>query len=119
MDKINLENWNNVFEKAEQQVVFASDRYNDFQFRFEEPDLASGSIKTLVTPGMQLTEFEMHAGQPFQLVDGDAKETAESVFVLDGNSESRFHNLSSPLSFNKNHHNLQYNCQFGGDHIIS
>lgn len=119
MDKINLANWNHVFEKAEQRVVFASDRYTDLQFQFEEPGLASGSIRSVATQGMQLTEFFLNAGQPFQLIDDEPKETAESVFVLNGSSQSQFHNLSSPIRFNKGHHNLQYNQEFGGDHIIS
>ena len=88
MDKINLANWNHVFEKAEQRVVFASERYTDLQFQFDEPGLASGFIQSVVTPGMQLTEFSLNAGQPFQLIDDEPKETAESVFVLEGNSKS-------------------------------
>jgi AraC family transcriptional activator of pyochelin receptor len=117
MDKINLADWNNVFGKAEQKLLFASERYVDMHFRFEEPGLASGFIQSITTPGMQLTELSMHADQPFQLID-EPKETAESVFVLDGHAESRFPNISSPLRFNKNHHNLQYNYQFGGEHTI-
>src|SRR6185503_18543816 len=42
-----------------------------------------------------------------------------SVFVLDGHSESQFDNISAPLLFNKGHHNIQYNHQFTGRHIIS
>src|SRR5687768_13859423 len=47
MDKINLANWNYVFAKAEQRVVFASERYADLQFQFEEPGLASGFIQSV------------------------------------------------------------------------
>jgi AraC-like DNA-binding protein len=119
MDKINLGNWNEIFGKTEQRVVFASERYSDMHFRFEEPGLISGYMQSVSTPGMQLTEFFFNADQPFQLVEEETKETAESVFVLDGASESHFHNLSSPLRFNKNHHNFQYNQHFGGEHIIS
>jgi AraC family transcriptional activator of pyochelin receptor len=119
MDKINLANWDQIFGKAEQRIVFASDRYTDSQFHFEEPELAAGSIKSLTTPDMQLTEFYMQAGQPFQLIDDSPKEAAESVFVLNGSSQSQFHNHSSTLSFNKGQHNLQYNREFTGSHIIS
>ncbi len=119
MDKINLGNWSEIFEKTKQQVVFTSERYIDLHFRFEEPGLLSGYVQSVSTPGMQLTEFFLNACQTFCLVDEEPKETAESVFVLNGISESNFHNLSSSLRFNKNHHNLQYNQQFGGEHIIS
>ena len=119
MDKINLANWDHIFGKAEHRIVFASDRYTDSQFHFEEPELASGSIQSVTTPGMQLTEFFMNAGQPFQLIDDSPKEAAESVFVLNGSSQSQFHNHSSPLSFNKGQHNLQYNHEFTGNHIIN
>ncbi|MBO9154718.1 helix-turn-helix transcriptional regulator [Chitinophaga sp. GCM10012297] len=118
MDKINLANWNDIFGKTEQKVLFASERYTDLHFCFEEPGLASGSIRSVSTPGMQLTELSLHSGQPFQLSD-EPKETAESVFLLDGGAESQFHNISAPLLFNKHHHNLQYNSQFGGTHTIS
>jgi AraC-like DNA-binding protein len=118
MDKINLANWNHLFGKADQRVLFASERYNELHFHFEEPGFASGSIQTVSTPGMQLTEFFLDAGQPFQLIDDEPKETAESVFVLDGDSESQFDNIGSPLLFNKGHHNIQYNPQFAGRHII-
>ena len=119
MDKINLANWGQIFGKAAQRIVFTSDRYTDLQFHFEEPELAAGSIQLLTTPGMQLTEFYMQAGQPFQLVDDSPKEAAESVFVLNGSAQSQFHNQSSQLSFNKGQHNLQYNREFTGNHIIS
>jgi len=118
MDKINLANWDRIFSKAEQEVVFASDRYTDAHFRFEEPDLAEGFIKSVSTPGMQLTEFFMNGGQPFQLIDDSTKEAAESVFVLDGAAQSRFDNHSAPLSFTRGQHNLQYNQAFSGSHLI-
>jgi AraC family transcriptional regulator, transcriptional activator of the genes for pyochelin and ferripyochelin receptors len=118
MDKINLANWSSVFGKAEQKMLFVSERYADLQFRFDEPGLASGFIQSITTPGMQLTELSMQAGQSFQLIE-EPKETAESVFLLEGSVESRFPNISSPLHFNKHQHNLQYNCEFGGEHIIN
>jgi AraC-like DNA-binding protein len=80
--------------------------------------LASGFIQSVRTPGMRLTEFSMSSGKPFQLVDNDMSETAESVFVLNGGAQSNFHNMSSSLQFGKNHHNFQYNKYFGGEHII-
>lgn len=119
MDKINSANWNDVFERTEQRLVFASDRYSDVHFHFEEPGLASGFIKSVSTPGMRLTEFSMSAGKPFQLIDSEMSETAESVFVLNGAAESHFHNMSSPLIFDKQHHNFQYNKHFGGEHVIN
>ena len=118
MDKINSANWSDVFARTEQRVVFASERYSDVHFQFEEPGLASGFIKSVTTPGMRLTEFSLNAGKPFQLVDQETTETAESVFVLNGAADSYFHNLSSPLQLSQNHHNFQYNNQFGGEHII-
>ena len=119
MDKINLANWNEIFSNTEQEVVFASQRYTDLRLRFEEPGLLSGFVQSVHTPGMQLTEFFLNADQPLRLVDAENTETAESVFVLDGASESRFHNLAAPLRFQKYHHNFQYNHQFGGEHTIS
>jgi AraC family transcriptional regulator, transcriptional activator of the genes for pyochelin and ferripyochelin receptors len=119
MDKINLANWDHIFGKAEQRIAFASDRYTDSQFHFEEPELASGFIQSVTTPGMQLTEFYMNAGQPFQLIDDNPKEAAESVFVLNGSAQSQFHNHSSRLYFNKGQHNLQYNHEFTGNHMIN
>lgn len=118
MDKINLGNWNEIFEMTEQQVVFTSERYTDLHFRFEEPGLISGFVKSVNTPGMQLTEFFFDADHPIQLFEEETKETAESVFVLDGESESSFCNVSSSLCFKKNHHNFQYNQHFGGKHTI-
>lgn len=118
MDKLNSANWSDVFARTEQRVVFASERYSDVHFQFEEPGLASGFIKSVTTPGMRLTEFSLNAGKPFQLVDQETTETAESVFVLNGAADSYFHNLSSPLQLSQNHHNFQYNNQFGGEHII-
>ena len=118
MDKINLANWNTIFSKTNQQVLFASERYTDMRFQFEEPGLVSGSMNFVHTPGMQLTEFYLNTNKPVQLMDDVLKETAESVFVLEGTSESHFENLSLALAFNKNHHNFQYNDQFGGKHVI-
>jgi AraC family transcriptional activator of pyochelin receptor len=119
MDKINLANWSNVLANTKQEIVFASERYTDLHFQFEEPGLASGFMKSVAMPGMQLTEFCLHAGRPVRLIDDATKETAESVFVLDGASESGFYNLSSRVRCNTNQHNFQYNKQFGGEHLIS
>ena len=119
MDKINSANWSTIFERTEQRLVFASERYSDVHFRFEEPGLASGFVQSVSTPGMRLTEFSMSAGKPFQLVNDEMSETAESVFVLNGGAESNFHNLSSSLRMNKNQHNFQYNKHFGGEHVIN
>jgi AraC family transcriptional activator of pyochelin receptor len=119
MDKINLTNWNNIFGTTEQRMVFASERYTDWHLQFREPGFVSGFVQSISTPGMRLTEFSLDTVRPLQLVDQDTSETAESVFVLNGTSESHFHNLSSPLVFNKNHHNFQYNHQFVGEHTIS
>jgi AraC family transcriptional regulator, transcriptional activator of the genes for pyochelin and ferripyochelin receptors len=119
MDKINSANWGDVFERTEERLVFASERYSDVHFRFEEPGLASGFVQSVSTPGMRLSEFSMSAGKPFQLVNDEMSETAESVFVLNGGAESNFHNLSSSLRMNKNQHNFQYNKYFGGEHVIN
>jgi AraC-like DNA-binding protein len=119
MDKINSAGWNDILERSGQQVVFSSERYTDMRFRFEESGLISGFVQSVSTPGMRLTEFSFNASQPFQLIEQEAAESAESVFVLDGNSESHFHNLSSSLPFNKNYHNFQYNRHFGGKHTFS
>lgn len=118
MDKINSGNWNEIFETTEQRLVFSSERYTDIHFNFKEPGLLSGYVQSMTTPGMQLTEFFLQAGQPFQLIEEEVKESAESVFVLSGGAESHFYNLPSSLRFQKNHHNFQYNRQFGGKHII-
>lgn len=118
MDKINSANWSEVFGKTEQRLLFTSERYSDVHFQFEEPGLASGFIRSVSTPGMRLTEFSMSAGKPFRLVDSEMSETAESVFVLNGGAESNFHNMSSSLKFGRNHHNFQYNRNFGGHHVI-
>jgi AraC family transcriptional regulator, transcriptional activator of the genes for pyochelin and ferripyochelin receptors len=118
MDKINSAHWSDVFGRTQQHLVFASDRYSDVHFQFEEPGLASGFIQSVSTPGMRLTEFSMSAGKPFQLVDNEINETAESVFVLNGGAQSNFHNMHSSLQFGKNHHNFQYNKHFGGEHVI-
>ncbi|HTE32634.1 MAG TPA: AraC family transcriptional regulator [Chryseolinea sp.] len=119
MDKIYLANWSDTFANTEEKLVFSSERYTDFQFQFNEPGLASGLVKSVGMPGMQLTEFFIAAGQPIRLVENSTREGAESVFVLDGVTESHFENLSSTLQCNKNQHNFQYNKQFSGEHIIS
>jgi AraC-like DNA-binding protein len=118
MDKINLANWSNIFSTTKQQVIFASGRYTDVHFQFEEPGLVSGFVKTVAMPGMELTEFSLDAGRPMLLVDENSKESAESVFVLDGASESHFNNIGVALQCNKNQHNFQYNSEFGGKHMI-
>ena len=119
MDKINLGNLSDTFANTEEKMVFSSERYTDFRFQFDEPGLASGFVKSVDMPGMQLTEFFIDAGQPIRLVEDSTKEGAESVFVLDGATESHFYNLSSRLQCNKNQHNFQYNKQFDGEHIIN
>jgi len=118
MDKIDTANWNNYFSNAEVSLLHASERYSETLFSFKEPGLASGKVHAVTTPGMVLTEFCLQANNPFQLLDTEPKESAESVFVLNGDVESHFSYLKNPVCFNSQHHNLQYSPQFAGDHII-
>jgi AraC family transcriptional regulator, transcriptional activator of the genes for pyochelin and ferripyochelin receptors len=118
MDKIETANWSNYFGHLEQTVLHTSERYTETVFRFEEPDLASGKIQSITTPGMVLTEFYMAPRRPFALCDVEGTESAESIFVLNGHVESRFENLKTPLHFGQQHHSFQYNTNFEGQHIV-
>ena len=118
MDKIDLANWKGIFATTEERVVFASERYTDVHLSFEEPGLASGFIQSVTAPYMTLIEVSLNAARPVRLADQVINETAESVFMLEGSAESRFHNLSSKVLLHRNNHNFQYNHQFGGEHII-
>jgi len=118
MDKINLANWDQYFGAAEQQLVHSSDRYSHFTLQFQQAGLATGKLNAINTPGMLFTELYMEADQPFSLYDAAPKETAESVFVLQGDVESRFDNLPNSLYFGRQQHNIQYNTNFSGTHII-
>ena len=119
MDKINLAKWNEIFGRTEQELVFRSDRYTDMRIRFEEPGLASGWLQSVSVPGMHLTELNVQAADSFCLVDEEGREAVESVFVLEGQAESRFPAFESPLLFGKKQQNLQYNRHFAGEHQVS
>src|SRR5436190_21164342 len=119
MEKINLAHWDRVFGKISVQQVFATQHYSDHCFRFEEDGLAKGSIRHVATPCMQLIELSLNTGQPVRLVEEEWKESAESVFIIDGAAESKFPNFSSSLHLKKANHNLQYNPDFGGEHLIT
>ena len=101
MDKIHLAGWDRIFGKTQQQLVFANDHYSDLRLSFEEEGLMSGTIHHVATPGMQLVELSVNSGKSFQLVDEEEKESAESVFVLEGSAHSQFHNLEHSLQLNK------------------
>ena len=118
MDKINLANWDQYFGAAQQQLVHSSERYHHVALQFQQTGLATGKVNAINTPGMLFTELYMEADQPFSLYDAAPKETAESVFVLQGDVESRFDNLRNPLYFGRQQHNIQYNTSFSGTHII-
>lgn len=118
MDKLDLAQWDQYFETTEQQLIHSSDRYQHFTARFQQQGLATGKMNAINTPGMLFTEFYMEAHNPFCLYDTVPKESTESVFVLQGNVESRFENLREPLHFKKQQHNIQYNTSFAGTHVI-
>lgn len=118
MDKIDTAHWNNYFSSAEVTLLHASERYSETSCVFKEPGLATGKVHAVSTPGMTLTEFCLQANNPFQLLDTEPKEAAESVFVLNGDVESHFSYLKQPVYFNSQHHNLQYSTEFAGSHII-
>jgi AraC-like DNA-binding protein len=117
MDKINVALWDQYFGATEQQVLYSSERYTHFAVQFQQPGLASGKINAINTPGMLFTELYVDACRPFSLYDDTPKETAESVFVLDGKVESRFERADT-LYFNSHQHNIQYSTDFSGTHII-
>lgn len=118
MDKLDLTQWDQYFGTTEQQLIHSSDRYQHFTAQFQQQGLATGKMNAINTPGMLFTEFYMQADNPFCLYDTVPKESTESVFVLQGNVESRFENLREPLHFKKQQHNIQYNTSFAGTHII-
>lgn len=118
MDKINLAQWDQYFGTTEQQVVHSSERYTHFTLQFQQPGLAAGKINAINTPGMLFTELFIEAEQPFSIYDAVPKEEAESIFVLEGDVESRFNNLREPLYFSRQQHNIQYSTNFSGTHII-
>ena len=118
MDKLNTANWADYFGEAQPTVLHASERYTETVVEFKEPSLAWGKVRAIATPGMVLTELSLRSNQPFQLIDGEPKESAESVFILEGDVESRFSYLTQPLHFGSRNHNLQYSTNFAGNHII-
>jgi AraC-like DNA-binding protein len=118
MDKIEISKWGDYFSRTEHTVLHASERYAETLFRFEEPDLASGNIMTVSTPGMVLTQLSVAPAKPFALTDKESKEGAESVFILEGNVESRFPTIKTPLHFERHRHSIQYNTDFTGEHIF-
>ncbi len=117
MDKINLTHWDQYFGETEQQVMHNSDRYLHFTAAFRQPGFAAGKISTINTPVMMFTELYMEAGKPFSLYDNEAREAAESVFVLEGKVESRFSRKEN-LYLDRFQHNIQYSTNFSGTHII-
>src|SRR6188768_140768 len=97
MDKIDTANWNNYFGSGEVTMLHASERYSETSYSFKEAGLASGTVHAVATPGMLLTEFRLQADGEFQLLDTQPKESAESVFILDGDVESHFSYLKNPI----------------------
>ncbi|RXK59367.1 AraC family transcriptional regulator [Lacibacter luteus] len=118
MDKLDITQWNQYFGSTQQEFLHRSERYQHFTAQFSEQGLASGTINAINTPGMLFTELFIEAGKPFCMVDAEPKESTESVFVIQGNVESRFDNVKAPLFFGKQQHNIQYNTSFSGTHII-
>lgn len=116
MDKIESASWNNYFSLAEHNILHTSDRYFESISTFSEDKFATGKVHAITTPGLMLTEFQLKASGPFQFIDSEPKESAESVFILDGNVESKFAYLKDPLRFNRYNHNIQYSREFAGSH---
>lgn len=118
MDKIDTANWHHYFSQAQGTVVHESDRWNETLYTCEEQGLASGKVHSVTTPGMLLTEFCLQSVRPFALHDTQPKECAESVFILEGDVESRFSYLKKPIHFSRLNHNIQYSTTFAGNHIV-
>jgi AraC family transcriptional activator of pyochelin receptor len=118
MDKIDTANWNDYFGETEATHVHVGERYSETIFSFSESGLATGKVHAVTAPGMMLTELCLRSDKPFQLKDTEPKESAESVFILEGDVESHFPYLKDPVYFNSRNHNIQYSKSFAGDHII-
>jgi AraC family transcriptional regulator, transcriptional activator of the genes for pyochelin and ferripyochelin receptors len=118
MDKIDTANWNDYFGQTEATHVHVGERYSETIFTFSESGLATGRVQAVAAPGMMLTELNLKSDKPFQLKDTEPKESAESVFILEGDVESRFSYLKEPIYFNSRNHNIQYSTSFAGNHII-
>ncbi|NCU05243.1 MAG: helix-turn-helix transcriptional regulator [Chitinophagaceae bacterium] len=118
MDKLDFAQFDQYFGATEQQLLYNSERYQHFTAQFQQKGFAAGKLNAINTPGMLFTELYLETDRPLCLYDAEPKESTESVFVIQGNVESRFDNLREPLHFSKQQHNIQYNTTFAGSHII-
>lgn len=118
MDKIDIANWPGYFDDSELTVRHSDERYSETSFRFSEQGLASGQVTTFSTPDMTLVDLSLTPANPLMLCDTEGLEGAESVFILEGNVQSRFAALKQPLNFGKLHHNIQYSVNYEGNHIV-
>ena len=118
MDKIDFRKWDNHFGRTEQCLLYDSDRYTEAVFHFAEDHLPTGKVKTTITPGLTLTELHIHTSRPFQMLDTQEQEGAESLFVLKGDVESSFEAYKHPLSFSSQNQSIQYNTNFSGSHLV-
>lgn len=118
MDKIEASYWPDVFSQNDLSIPYSSERYTETLYSFGEPGLARGSSLSIATPDMKLTRFSIAPERILQLKDAEGSESAESVFILEGNVRSSFPGYKSSLQFGKEAHSLQYNTHFAGEHII-
>ncbi|WP_276134344.1 helix-turn-helix transcriptional regulator [Polluticoccus soli] len=118
MDKIESAHWSDVFSHDEHTVIHSGERYTEAVMQFSEPGLAAGSSHVIATPELTLTRFTIDPQRLLQLKDPDVSESAESVFILKGNVESRFSSFKNPVTFGRQNHSIQYNTSFAGNHII-
>jgi AraC family transcriptional activator of pyochelin receptor len=118
MDKIETQNWGNIFSDISLKDVFRNDRYAEVVANFNEPGLGQVQITTIHTPGIELIQANFTTERKLVLVDPESAEKVGSSFILDGNIESQFTlNKNSVLHWG-NTHGFQYTPDFQGEHII-
>ena len=118
MDKIETDNWANIFSDISQKQVFCNDRYTEVVAHFREPGLAHAQVTNIYTPGMELVQANFRTERKLVLVDPESSEKVSSSFILGGNLESQFSIYKNPVIHWENTHCFQYTPDFQGQHII-
>ena len=119
MDKvIAAEDWASAFSQVEHRLVHHSDRYQEVVSTLAEPGLATARLSLISTPSLDIRQIQMQVEERLVLKDSDSREGVESMFILQGDMESRFEVLPAPVNFEPLRHGFQYNPMMRAYHIF-
>ena len=118
MDKIDLANWDQYFGASQQQLVHSSERYHHFTLQFQQTGLATGKVNAITRRVCCLPSCIWRRINHLVCMMLRQKKQPNRYLCCKATWSRGSTICRTLLYFGRQQHNIQYNTNFSGTHVI-